>query len=206
MSRPGPENDYRVGQARYVASAVRPGQYPPADRPEVAFAGRSNVGKSSLLNRLLGRRQLARTGATPGRTQTVNFFDVDGRLYFVDLPGYGYAKVPLEVRAAWRPMVEKYLTSNRDLRLVVLLVDLRRDPGTEEADLIGWLNGLGRPALVTATKADKVTRSRRKSRLEAIRKALGLAEPPVVFSAATGEGRSEVWRRLAGACGLDSLN
>lgn len=197
-----PKIDYPIRRAEYLVSAVRTGQYPSADRPEVAFAGRSNVGKSSLLNNLLQRRKLARTSQTPGRTQTINFFDVNGELYFVDLPGYGYAKVPLAVRAAWRPMVDGYLSSDRDLRLMVVLVDIRRDPGVEEQDLIAWLEGRGVPSLVVATKVDKISRGRRSARLSAIGKTLGLTEPPVAFSALSGEGRPAVFARVLDACGL----
>ncbi|MDY6852176.1 MAG: ribosome biogenesis GTP-binding protein YihA/YsxC, partial [Thermodesulfobacteriota bacterium] len=135
-----PKIKYPIRQADFIISAVQPEQFPAADRPEIAFAGRSNVGKSSLLNKLLLRRKLARTSRTPGRTQTINFFDVNGEMYFVDLPGYGYAKVPQAVQAAWGPMVEGYLDAPRDLRTVVVLVDIRRDPGGEEENLMDWLN------------------------------------------------------------------
>jgi len=201
---PTPPNkiDYPVRHSSFLGSAVEPSQYPPADRPEAAFAGRSNVGKSSLINRLLARRNLARTSQTPGRTQTINFYDVNQELYFVDLPGYGFAKVPLRVRAAWRPMVEKYLSAGRDLRLVVLLMDIRRDPQNEERDLLKWLAAHGLPSLLVLTKADKVSRGRRAQRATAATRALDLAEPPLLFSAVSGEGRQAVWQRLVTACGL----
>jgi GTP-binding protein len=182
---------------------VYPDQYPSSDRPEVAFAGRSNVGKSSLLNKLLLRRKLARTGSTPGRTQTINFFDVNDSFYFVDLPGYGYAKVPLSVKASWRPMMESYLTAERDLRLVVLLMDIRREVRSEETGLLAWLDQLGVPALIVATKADKVSRNKLAARLNAIRKGLKMDNPPVAFSAVTGQGREEIWAVLADIMGLD---
>ncbi|MFH1092327.1 MAG: ribosome biogenesis GTP-binding protein YihA/YsxC [Pseudomonadota bacterium] len=190
-----------VPPARFLISAVAPDQFPLPDRPEVAFAGRSNVGKSSLLNRLLNRRNLAHTSRTPGRTQTINFFEVGRDMYFVDLPGYGYAKVPVSVRATWGPMVERYLTAPRDLRLVVLLVDIRREPGQEESGLIAWLESLGASCLPVATKADKVSRGQRPARLAAIEKRLGPGKRPLVFSAATGEGFNEVWQRIYAACG-----
>ncbi|MBU2546938.1 MAG: ribosome biogenesis GTP-binding protein YihA/YsxC [Proteobacteria bacterium] len=193
---------YPVRRVSYLTSAVRPRQFPPADRPEVAFAGRSNVGKSSLINRLLERRALARTGKTPGRTQTVNFFNVNDELYFVDLPGYGYAKVPESVRASWRPMVESYLGAGRDLRRLVLLQDIRRDPGEEEKSLLDWLRQGDIPAQVVVTKADKISRGGRAARAAAIRKQLGLTEAPLLFSARTGEGREAVWSTLVRACGL----
>lgn len=202
MTPPHKQTAFQVRSARYVISAVYPDQYPLADRPEVAFAGRSNVGKSTLLNKLLMRRKLARTGATPGRTQTINFFDVNDSFYFVDLPGYGYAKVPLSVKAAWRPMVESYLTAERDLRLIILLMDVRRDVRTEEVDLLAWLDRLDLPALVIATKADKVSRNQLATRLSAIRKGLKMKEPPVAFSAVTGQGVEDIWRYLSDAMDL----
>ena len=197
---PQPPSPETVPRAEFITSAVKPGQFPPPDRPEVAFAGRSNVGKSSLLNRLLGRKKLARTGSTPGRTQTINFFAIGEDLYFVDLPGFGYAKVPMSVKAAWRPMVEGYLTAPRDLRLVILLVDIRRDPGVEEINLLEWFDHQGQPFLVVATKVDKIKRGQRPARLKAIRQALGLAEPPLAFSAVAGDGRDDLWRRVMEAC------
>ena len=187
-------------QARFLISAVGPKQYPPADRPEVAFAGRSNVGKSSLLNRLLNRRKLARTSSTPGRTQTINFFEVGDLMYFVDLPGFGYAKAPLSVRAAWQPMVEGYLTAPRDLRLVLVLHDLRREAGREEKELLAWLQREGLAALVVATKTDKVRRSRRAAQAAELARGLGPGVRPVLFSATSGEGRDEVWDIIREVC------
>ena len=192
---------FQAPPAAYVISAFRPDQFPPADRPEVAFAGRSNVGKSSLINRLLNRRKLARTGNTPGRTQSINFFEVGADLYFVDLPGFGYAKVPLAVRAAWQPMVEGYISAPRDLRLVLVLVDIRRDPGHEEKGLLDWLESKDIPYLVVATKADKFSRGKSQQRLAAIRRSLELVDLPLAFSSLSGEGREEVWAHLLEACG-----
>jgi GTP-binding protein len=203
VSLPREKPAFPIKSARYVISAVYPDQYPLSDRPEVAFAGRSNVGKSTLLNKLLMRRKLARTGATPGRTQTINFFDINDAFYFVDLPGYGYAKVPLSVKAAWRPMVESYLTADRDLRMIVLLMDIRRDVRPEEVDLLAWLDQLDLPALIVATKADKVSRNKLPARLAAIRKGLNLEHPPVAFSSVTGQGREEIWHYLSHIMGLN---
>ena len=160
------------------------------------------MGKSTLINRLLERRSLARTSKTPGRTQTLNFFNVNDELYFVDLPGYGYAKVPASIQAAWRPMVEDYLNAGRDLRRLVLLQDIRRDPGREEISLLDWLGQRGLGVLVVVTKADKVSRNGRGPRVAALTKRLGLTEAPLVFSARTGEGREAAWRNLVAACGL----
>lgn len=183
-------------EASFLISAVRPEQYPPPERPEIAFAGRSNVGKSSLLNCLLGRRKLARTSSTPGRTQTINFFSVNQNLYFVDLPGFGYAKVPLSVRAAWRPMVEDYLTSGRDIRLLILLIDIRREPQEEELNLLLWLADRNIQPLVVATKSDKVKRSQHNARLSAIKKALELKSQPILFSAPSKQGRDGLWEKI----------
>ncbi|MGD8252384.1 MAG: ribosome biogenesis GTP-binding protein YihA/YsxC, partial [Desulfobacterales bacterium] len=122
----------RITSATFVTSAVRNVQYPPADRPEVAFAGRSNVGKSSLINRLVQRKRLAKTSSTPGRTQLINFFNINDAFYIVDLPGYGYAKVPAAVKRQWGPMIEAYLTGRETLRVVIMLMDIRREPKLEE--------------------------------------------------------------------------
>ncbi len=195
--------DYQVRSSEYVISAVSPRQYPRPDRPEIAFAGRSNVGKSSLLNRLLNRRKLARTSRTPGRTQTINFFNVNDELYFVDLPGYGYANVPVRVRAAWQPMVDSYLSAERDLRLVALLIDIRREPGQEEIDLIHWLSDRNIPALIIATKADKVSRGQRQARLAAISRGLGVSTTPLIFSSLSGEGRPDIWEVIHHFCAPD---
>ena len=188
-----PEHNY---PASFLVGAASPGQFPPADRPEIAFAGRSNVGKSSLLNRLLMRRKLARTSSSPGRTQQINFFNVGDFLYFVDLPGYGYAKAPMSVRASWRPLIEGYLTAPRDLRLVLLLNDIRRDPGEEEANLLTWLESQGLVSLLVITKADKVSRSQKKRRADFIAGKLSGARGPILFSALSGEGRHEIWDHI----------
>ena len=135
----------KVLSAEFVLSAKEPAHYPPAVLPEIAFAGRSNVGKSSLINTLLNRKRLARTSNTPGRTQEINFFRVNDRFAFIDLPGYGYAKVPESIRKQWGPMVETYLRERDTLRLVVLILDVRRDPSEEDLQLIDWLPLLSNP-------------------------------------------------------------
>ena len=185
----------RVDSAMYVKSAMRPTDYPRDRRPEFAFAGRSNVGKSSLLNALLGKKGIAKTSSTPGKTQTVNFFDVNNRLYFVDLPGYGYAKVPLKVKAHWGRVVTSYLRDREALRLVVLLVDARHAPTERDLEMLALLDRAQVPTLVVATKVDKLKRSERKSRLEGVREVLGLDEDALIvpFSAQTGEGKRALW-------------
>ncbi len=189
-------HNYPIREARFLVSAVKPNQYPEPDRPEAAFAGRSNVGKSTLINNLLNRKNLARTSRTPGRTQTINFFDINREIYFVDLPGYGYAKVPVSVRSQWRPMVESYLASDRDLRTVVVILDIRRDPREEEINLLGWLRYHDIPPLVVVTKADKLSRSKRPGRVASISRSLELTESPLLFSGLAGEGRNGIWEKL----------
>lgn len=197
------ENEFKIRSAEFVISAVEPYQFPDSDRPEIAFVGRSNVGKSSLLNKILNRKKLARTSSTPGRTQLINFFNINDDIYFVDLPGYGYAKAPMEVRAAWRPMIEGYLQGDRDIRLVLVLVDIRRDPQEEEQLLLEWLDMIGLPYLIIITKADKLKKSRKAARVSAIRKGYGLTRNPLVFSALTGEGKEDIWREIVESCDFD---
>jgi GTP-binding protein len=180
-----------------------PGEVPDTGLPEVAFAGRSNVGKSSALNALLGTKKAARVSSTPGRTQMINVFDVGGRIGFVDLPGYGFAKVPDEIAAAWKPMIERYLGERANLRLVVLLVDVRLDAQDMDAQLVRGLLATDLPLLVVATKLDKLAKHQRKPALAKLREQLGLADDqPVGFSGRTGDGVGEVWARIAAACGV----
>jgi len=167
-----------------------PGGGPPPGLPEVAIAGRSNVGKSSLINTLLGRRGLARTSATPGRTRQLNFFLVNDAFVLVDLPGYGFALGPEMERRAWGPLVETYLVGRPTLRGVLLVVDARRGLEGEEEDLLAYLAALPRPATVVATKLDKLARNAARTALAAI----GGPVPVVGFSARTGDGRDELWR------------
>lgn len=189
-----------VKSAEFVKSAVRPVDYPPADFPEIAFAGRSNVGKSSLINTLVNRRGLVRTSSTPGRTQLLNFFAINGDLMLVDLPGYGYAKVPLEVKRQWGPMVRTYLEGRPVLRALVLLFDLRRVPGEEDIQLLDWLEEAGVPTIPVLTKVDKIGRAQRAKQLRPILEATGLpADAFTFFSSVTREGRDEVWARIAAA-------
>ena len=186
----------RVTAARFVGAAARPGEEPPAGPPEVAFAGRSNVGKSSLLNALVNRRGLARTSRTPGRTREVNFFLVNDALRLVDLPGYGYAVGPESERLAWGPLVECYLRERETLRGVVVLVDMRRGLEAEEIELLGFLAELRRPALLVATKRDKLGRGEATRALAKLQSTAGRAVPIVAFSAHSGEGRDAVWKHI----------
>jgi len=188
----------------FVTSAFREGQYPPADRSEVAFAGRSNVGKSSLINVLVNRKSLARTSATPGRTQSINFFYVGQSLYLVDLPGYGFARAPVAARQSWRQMVESYLKGRETLKAVVVILDIRRDPASGDMDLLQWLNHYHIHPIVALTKADKVSRQQARQRGERIAQELAGMLPgnPIVFSSKTRQGRDEIWKRVRAAAGL----
>jgi GTP-binding protein len=179
-------------RAEFVAGAARIDRLPPPALPEVAFAGRSNVGKSSLLNRLVGRRALARVSKTPGRTQQINFFAVDERMLFVDLPGYGFARVPLAIKDQWRTLVEGYLTGKRPLRGVVVLIDVRRGIEVDDARLLDFLGAHDIPALLVVTKIDKLPRGARLRRLAELREQCADAEL-IAFSAVSGEGTAELW-------------
>jgi GTP-binding protein len=194
----------RITAAEFVTSAVTPAQYPADVGPEVAFVGRSNVGKSSLINTLLNRRGLAKTSATPGKTRTINFFRVNGKLGFVDLPGYGFAQVSRAERATWGPMVEQFFRTRQGLRGVVHLIDVRHPPTADDQRTRAWLQQWNRPLLVVATKVDKIGRTQRSSHLKQIAETLKLeAEGPLmVFSAQTGEGREKLWEWIAGVTGL----
>jgi GTP-binding protein len=191
-------------EAAFITTAVKPSGYPPPGPPEVAFAGRSNVGKSSLINTLTRRKKLVRVSGTPGRTQQINFFAINNdALRLVDLPGYGYAKVPKAIKAAWRPMVEAYLGNRPTLAGVVVILDIRREPTADDLMLLDWLRSLGVPPLVAVTKADKLSKNQQNSRLAKLRPALAPFDPsPTLFSATTGLGREELWARVCEAAGL----
>lgn len=184
----------KIKCAEFVTSAVKTADYPAGELPEVALAGRSNVGKSSLLNKLVNRKGLARTSNTPGRTRLINFFKVNDDFHLVDLPGYGYARVPLREKDSWRKMVEGYLNTRKNLKGVVMLVDSRHPPTAQDIQMYHWLKHRGMDAAVVATKADKNSRSRLLQSLKVIRAALPLAEgdPLVPFSSETGQGREEL--------------
>ena len=183
-----------IRSAEYVASAVKYEQYPAGEAPEIAMAGRSNVGKSSLINAFLGRRNLARTGNTPGKTQTLNFYRVNEMWYFVDLPGYGYAKVSKTVNAGWRPMIENYLKKREQLRAVIQIVDIRHTPSSQDVEMQQWLLDMKIPTLIVATKADKIARGQWPKHLKAIARALAVPETSMIlpFSAQTGIGKEDL--------------
>jgi GTP-binding protein len=186
-----------IRSAKFICSAVTPGQYPPDDLPEVAFAGRSNVGKSSLINKILNRKKLVRTSKTPGRTQLLNFFEINELWRFVDLPGYGYAKVPAEVQKRWRPMVESYLTTRVNLRGMVWLLDIRREVSKEDLQLWDWLQAKQIEVIIVVTKADKLSKNKRNKQAASIARSLGReAQELIQFSATSGEGKDEIWQAL----------
>ncbi|HOE62958.1 MAG TPA: ribosome biogenesis GTP-binding protein YihA/YsxC [Candidatus Sumerlaeota bacterium] len=183
-----------IKSAEFVKSAVKPEGYPQEDMPHIAFAGRSNVGKSSLINSLANRKHLARVSGTPGRTQTINFFIINESYFFVDLPGYGYAKTPLKVRASWGPMIERYLVGNPRLCLLVFILDARRIPSEEDKTLLNFLNQHGVPYILAVTKADKLSRNALNNQLRAIRQILNPPETIqlIPYSSKTGAGRKEL--------------
>ena len=186
-----------IKSAEFVISAVRPQQYPAEELPEFAFAGRSNVGKSSLINTLVSRRKLVQTSSTPGKTRLINFFRVNGALMFVDLPGYGYARVSEEERLKWRPMIEKYLSSRENLKAVVLILDIRRTPNEEDAQLLNWLARREIAAVLVVTKADKLSKTSQIKQLKVIAGALETdPDELVLFSAKSRQGRDVLWRTL----------
>ena len=181
-------------KAEFVVSAGRAAMFPTDRLPEVSFLGRSNVGKSSLLNALTGRKGLAFTSNTPGRTQTINFYRIDEAFYFVDLPGYGYARVPMGFQQSWKKLIEEYLENRKTLKLSVLILDSRRGWMDLDLELKRWLEDRGREYLVIATKTDKLNQSEESRGLRAIRQE---GVEPLPFSAVTGRGVREIWQAIA---------
>lgn len=187
-----------IKNAKYELTAVKPEQYPTSHLPEIAFVGRSNIGKSSIINSLVNKRNLARVGATPGKTREINFYNIDNRFYFVDLPGYGYAKVSKSQKAAWDMMIEAYLYSRTELKLIIMLVDIRHTPSEHDQMMYEWI--LSRPifAVVVATKIDKIPRSQLQNRLLDINTTLKMCNDAILipFSAMTNQGTDELWSQI----------
>ena len=191
-----------VTQGRYLASAVKREQYPQEERPEIVFIGRSNVGKSSLINSLTRVRNLAHVSGQPGKTQTINFYDVGMKIegeearrdfYLVDLPGYGYAKTGKAQRLTWKKFIEEYLLHSKNIRFVAQLIDIRHDPMQSDQDMFRWLTANGIPVLVVATKADKLGRGAGKQQTDRMRRVLGVPELDILpYSSLKNEGRSEL--------------
>ena len=173
-------------------------QYPQDGRPEITFAGKSNVGKSTLINAMLGRRALARTSSQPGKTRTINFYDVNGVMYAVDLPGYGYAKAPKTEIARWSKMIEEYLQKREELKAIILLIDIRHEPGKNDVMMYEWLKHYGYDIIIAATKSDKLNRSQIPKQLSVIRKTLGLGAEDVLipFSGEKKTGVDELWAEM----------
>ena len=195
----------KVNNVSLAAVGVRMSQYPTDKKPEIAFAGKSNVGKSTLINAMIGRKALARTSSQPGKTRTINFYDVENILYFVDLPGYGYAKAPKTEIERWGVMIEEYLNKRDTLMGIVMLVDIRHEPGENDKMMYNWLKHYNYDIIVVATKLDKIKRSQIQKQLSVVRKGLNMsAEDKLVpFSGETKTGVDELWEILENIIGYE---
>lgn len=184
-----------LNNARYEKTAVKPEQYPESNIPEIAFVGRSNVGKSSFINALLNRKNLARVGATPGKTREINFYNIDDILYFVDLPGYGYANVSKEKKSTWGGIIETYLGTRSQLRLLVMIVDIRHTPSNDDKIMYEWIRTRAVPHIIIASKADKISRGQFMKRQQDIKSTLAVEEgiEVIPFSSETKLGKEQVW-------------
>jgi len=188
-----------IKSAEFIKSAVKPSQYPAEELPEIAFVGRSNVGKSSLINTLVNRKRLVKTSSTPGRTQLINFFNINKSFTFVDLPGYGYAKVPESVKKTWGPMVESYLSKRKTLKGAVLIMDIRRSPGLQELNFIDWLNYFFIPSIFILTKTDKLSKTKQIKQHNLIAKILSVdSKNLILFSTKSRLGKDDVWDAISG--------
>ena len=186
----------KIKSAGLLESAAGANQFPDLVMPEIAFAGRSNVGKSTLINSLLTRKKLVKTSSTPGKTRLINFFLINEIFCLVDLPGYGFAKVPAEMRESWRKLIETYLSRRDNLRGVVLIIDIRHGPTAQDRQLKSWLDFHRRPMLVVASKSDKLSRGKCASQLQKIKKDLELTQLPMPHSSLNKEGRGQIWKAL----------
>lgn len=185
----------KITSAQFIISAVGPAQYPNDGLPEISLAGRSNIGKSSLINRMIMRKNLARTSSQPGKTQQLNYYLINNNMYFVDVPGYGYARVSKSKRATWGRMVEAYFQNRKTLRLVLMIVDLRHLPTANDCLMHNWLMHYGLPICVVATKADKISKNNFLKHMKQVSTTLGLPSNAlfVTFSSETGQGREQLW-------------
>lgn len=188
----------KVHNVEMVISAVRPEQYPEDGLPEFALAGRSNVGKSSFINRMIGRKSLARISSKPGKTQTLNFYKIEEQLFFVDVPGYGYAKVSKSEREAWGKMIERYITGREELKAVVQIVDLRHPPTADDCMMYDFLKHYNIPCIIIATKADKIPKGKWDKHKKIVKETLNMDknDPLIVFSSEKGLGFEEAWREI----------
>jgi GTP-binding protein len=191
------ETTMKITSAEFITSVYPQGKYPAANYPEVAFAGRSNVGKSSLINTMVNRKGLARTSASPGKTQSINFYLINQAFYLVDLPGYGYARVPRQVQRQWSPLIEEYCRTRKKLRIVIVILDARIPPTPLDRALIQWLADLSLPTLIVMTKIDKLSKNKSVQARRQIAEGLAIS-PEVIspFSAHTGVGKKELWQRI----------
>ncbi|MDF2963053.1 MAG: GTP-binding protein [Paenibacillus sp.] len=196
----------KVNQAEFIISAVGPGQYPPDALPEIALAGRSNVGKSSLINRMIQRKNLARTSSKPGKTQQLNYYKINSDLFFVDLPGYGYAQVSKSKREIWGKFIEEYLMHREYLKLVLLIIDLRHPPSKDDQAMYDWLKHNGVPMCVVTTKADKITKGQWQKHVKIVRETLRMEkhERLVLFSSELGVGKDELWQIIEQEIGWET--
>lgn len=185
-------------RVHFIRSAFKRSDFPPQDRPEIAFAGRSNSGKSSLINTICKSRSLARVSSKPGKTRSINFYDIDGRYYFADLPGYGFAKVSKGMRESWRSLIESYFEGRDNLCAVVLIMDIRREPEEDEKMLMEYLNYHKLRVIPVLTKKDKVSNNEARKRQKLAEKFFKdmKAQSPLLFSSRTGEGVKELWSRI----------
>ena len=184
----------KITSSEYIISAVGPGQYPEDGLPEIALAGRSNVGKSSLINKLINRKNLARTSGQPGKTRALNYYLINQEFYFVDLPGYGFAKVSKEIRNEWAKFIERYLEKREVLKGVIHIIDIRHEPSKEDLMMHDWLLHLGIEVLTVITKADKLSRNQQGNMVKKVKQGLklGTSERYAVFSSETGQGKEDV--------------
>jgi GTP-binding protein len=187
-----------VNNVELVISAVRPEQYPIDGLPEFALAGRSNVGKSSFINKMIGRKSMARISSKPGKTQTLNFYKIEDKLFYVDVPGYGYAKVSKSEREAWGKMIERYITGREELRAVIQIVDLRHPPSKDDIAMYDFMKHFGIPCIVIATKADKIPKGKWDKHKKIVRESLEMekGDPLIVFSSETGLGKDVAWQEI----------
>lgn len=197
-----------VNNVELAAVAVKAAQYPEETMPEVAFAGKSNVGKSSLINTMINRKALARTSQNPGKTRTINFYNVENKLYFVDLPGYGYAKAPKSEIAKWGKMIEDYLIKRDCLKAIIMLVDIRHEPGENDRMMYDWLKHYGHRIIVVATKSDKLNRSQIPKHKKMLSAAFGLEKEDILipFSSEKKSGKEELWNVIEEITGLNAEN
>ncbi|MFC0469444.1 ribosome biogenesis GTP-binding protein YihA/YsxC [Halalkalibacter kiskunsagensis] len=188
----------KVTKSELAHVAVKPEQYPTSRLPEIALSGRSNVGKSSFINKMINRKGLARTSQRPGKTQTLNFYEINESIYFVDVPGYGFAKVPKTEREAWGRMIETYLQDREQLKAVVQIVDLRHPPSADDIVMYHWLKHFDIPVIVVATKSDKIPKGKWQKHLKVIKEGLEKVEsdPLLLFSSETAQGKEQIWKTI----------